>query len=133
MVVSGWLTVTSTNATRTSKMITTFLHDSELNRPTSNKTINELLAEVREKTGQDWQVLEMTYVRKTKWWKRGEAPKKFYELYVFVGGMGPWQQINFYRESADSSINIRVDADALVAYFYGILAGIHSMEMKNVN
>lgn len=112
-------------------MITTFLHDGELNQLTSNKTINELLAEVREKTGQDWQVLELTCTPKSKWWKPAGAPKKFYEVYVFVGGMGPWQQINFYRESADSSINIRVDADVLVAYFYGILVGIHSKEMKN--
>lgn len=125
---------TSTNATLTSKMtVTTFLLDSELNRPTSNKVLNELLAEVRQKTGRDWQLIELEYVPATRWWQRKKQPLLMYELYVYVGGCGPWQQLNFYNDQSDWSINLRNPASVLVAYLYGILAGVHSTELKNEN
>lgn len=107
-------------------MITTFLHDGELNVPTSNSVINELLSEVRAKTGEDWQVIERTRQQKYVFqpWKK---PKNIslYELYVYVGGVGPWQQINFYRDNSDSSINITNGAELIIAFFYGILCGLN--------
>ena len=112
--------------------ITTFLLDSELNRPTSNKVLNELLAEVRQKTGRDWQIIELQYHPKKRWWQRKQKPMVLmYELYVYVGGAGPWQQINFYNDQSDWSINIRNTSSVVVAYLYGLLAGVHSMELKN--
>lgn len=112
---------------------TTFLHDGELNIPTSNKVINDLLKEVREATGQDWQILELKLYPKKKWFQRpsDRAPKLFYEVYLYVGGMGPWQQINFYREGTDWSINLVNTSELVVAYLYGILAGIHQAGLKN--
>jgi len=107
-------------------MITTFLYDGELNVPTSNSVINEMLSEVRAKTGKDWQVIERTHTKKYAFqpWKK---PKKIslYELYIYVGGVGPWQQINFYRDNSDSSINISNDAELVVAFFFGILCGLN--------
>lgn len=111
---------------------TTFLHSWELNVPTTNDVINSLLAEIREETGRDYQVIEREYHHAKRWWKKVQPPSKFYELYAYVGGMGPWQAINFYREKSATSINLRCDADMLVAHFYGILTGIHNMKFKNV-
>jgi hypothetical protein len=112
--------------------LTTFLHDCELNKPTSNKVLNELLSEVRQKTGRDWQIIERQCYNKKRWWKSHRNNKVTeYELYVYVGGFGPWQQINFYNESQDSSINLKNPSSVVAAYLFGILAGVHSMELKN--
>jgi hypothetical protein len=112
--------------------VTTFLHDGELNQPTSNKVLNELMAEVRQKTGRDWQIIELKYHPKKRWWQRAQKPVVImYELYVYVGGFGPWQQINFYNDQTDWSINLRNTSSVVAAYLHGILAGVHSMELKN--
>ena len=106
-------------------MMTTFLSDNELNIPTSDKAVNEALAEVREMTGENWQVLERiveVYIPWYLFWKPAKYVRIF-ELYCYVGGCGPWQQINFYRAGSDTSINICVTADLVVAYLYGIQAG----------
>ena len=110
---------------------TTFLHSGELDRPTSNKTINTVLAEVREVTGQNWQVIERFADYSPPWWKFWETPLKLpvYELYVYVGGVGPWQQINFYRDHS-WSINLSNSAEHVIAYLFGILAGTQAKETK---
>ncbi len=111
---------------------TTFLHDSELDRPTSIRELNELIVRVREKTGQNWQVIERFVDVSPPWWKFWETPYKFpvFELYVYVGGIGPWQQINFYRRHP-WSINLSNSDEHVIAYLYGVLAGVHAKEMKN--
>jgi hypothetical protein len=123
----GLSRATSTSRTRTSKMITTFLHDGELNVPTSNSTLNEVLAQVREADpSANWQVIERV-TEKRYWsglWFEVEQ-RRSYELYLYVGGIGPWQQINFYRENSSSSINTSNSADLVVAFLLGILAGLH--------
>jgi hypothetical protein len=112
--------------------ITTFLHDGELNIPTRSELLNDLLKEVRTKTGEDWQVIERkveVHIPAILFWK----PRKYaylYEVYVYVGGVGPWQVINAYRDR-EHSINTSNSLELVVNYFYGMLAGIHAMEMKS--
>ena len=112
-------------------VMTVGLSEWEQNIPTSNKLINDLIAEVRQKTGENWQVLEMTFTHK-KWFKT--TTYKSYELLIEVGGCFPFQVINFYRSDSDTegSINPRVSDELIVSYLYGILSGIQSMELKNV-
>ena len=111
---------------------TTFLHDGELNQLTSNKVVNETLQEARKVTGEDWQIIERKYTIRPPIWKFWKKKKTglMYELYVFVGGFGPWQQINFYRNASDCSINLTNDADLVVAYLYGIITGVFQVERK---
>lgn len=106
-------------------MITTFLHDGELNVPTSNKDLNEILKLVRDKSGEDWQVVERTIYYNTPFW-RLPRERKCYELYKYVGGCGPWQQINFYRSDSNTSINLSNPAEVVISFLYGMLAGLHS-------
>ena len=113
---------------------TTFLHDSELNVRTSNDEINTMLAEVREATGKDWQVVERTHTASKGFlfWKK-KFTYRSYELYVYVGGMGPWQVINFYRDAPVGqfkSINFSNSAELVVAFFYGIMSGVWSERNK---
>jgi hypothetical protein len=109
--------------------ITTFLHDGEQNQALKNKEMSELLAEVREVTGENWQVIEREYI--TKFWFKENIRTLSYELYVEVGEVGPFQQINFYRDEMSSSINIRVTAELIIAYFYGMLSGIQCCKLKD--
>lgn len=107
---------------------TTFLSSWELNQPTSNSDLNSLLKEVRQKTGGDWQVTEREVEVWRPWWKRlGRA--KTVKLFTLYFGLGhpEYQVINFYRDH-DWSINHENSAEHVMAYLYGILAGIQSTE-----
>lgn len=114
-------------------MITTFLHDGELNVPTSNPDLNDVLAKVRKADpSANWQVIERV-TKKKCWGGLWMEIKQFrsYELYLYVGGVGPWQQINFYRENSDSSINVSNSADLVVAFLLGILTGLHRGDLND--
>lgn len=113
--------------------VTTFLSANELNIPTTDKELNDVLAEVRLATGQDWQVTEIEYFTSPKWWMFWQKPKPFsrFSVYVYVGGVGPWQQINFYRSPSSSTFNPSSSATTTVNYLYGILAGVHAEKLKN--
>jgi hypothetical protein len=104
--------------------ICTYLHNDEYTAPTSNKTLNETLAEVRALTGEDWRVAERT--RCTRRFLRRPIETKVYELYVGVGGPPniDFQIINFYR-AHDWSINTLNSAEHVIAYLYGVIAGMH--------
>lgn len=104
---------------------TTYLHESELNVPTSNKEINDLLKELRTATAEDWQITEK--IQKARIFSRST---KRYEIFKYVGGMGPYQIMNFYKEDAESSINFGISADTLMAYMLGILVGMDSANRK---
>jgi hypothetical protein len=118
-------------------MITTFLHDGELNQKLSSQELADVLADARKVTGQDWQVVERTQRWTERKWFFKKVPRtsRKYEIYIYVGGMGPWQAINFYDESPVSpnltSINFTVSVDVAVAFFYGVLAGAHYIGVKN--
>ena len=114
-------------------MITTFLHDGELNRTTSDKEINDLMEMIRARSTENWQVVERECRIDPPFWRFLEQYKiiKYYEVYKYVGGCGPWQQINFYPgPNADSSINPSGNATTVSSFLYGLLAGLHETNSK---
>ena len=103
----------------------TYLGEQEFTWPTSDAELNSLLADIRERTGDDWRIaerIETVGVFRKQRFKR-------YTLYNHVGGP-EFQIINFYRpDRADeplSSINHYNDAGYVAAYLYGLLAGLAS-------
>lgn len=111
---------------------TTFLHDGELNQPTSNEMINELLQYARQETGADWQIIERTVTPRVPFWRKAKEVK-VYEVYKYVGGMGPWQCINFCVENSETesmSGMFGVSAHIVINYLYGMLAGAQDVERK---
>lgn len=98
---------------------TTFLHDGELNQPLPDQECQHILDCARKQTGRDWQVVPLRVVRRR--WFRKETTT-LWGVYLHVGGIGPWQQINFYREHVRSSINLYVPMEVVAAYFLGMLA-----------
>jgi hypothetical protein len=112
--------------------ITTFLHDSELNVPTSNKELNKLLITVREETKENWQITERTYTVSKAWGMRHEEVK-VYDLYKWVGGCGPWQLINFYSSKSGTSINTSNSVEVIMAFLLGIRSGFYAEGAKNAS
>jgi hypothetical protein len=98
---------------------TTFLHDGELNQPLPDKECQLILDEARKNTGKGWQVVPI-YVTSRKWFKK--RTETLYGVYVYVGGVGPWQQINFYHAGSGSTINLYVPLSVVAAYLLGMLA-----------
>jgi len=98
---------------------TTFLHNGELNQPLPNTEVQEFLDIARAQTGKDWQVVPIT-ISSRKWFKTTYST--LYGVYVYVGGMGPWQQINFFNEGSGSSINLYVPIETVGAFFMGMVA-----------
>lgn len=101
----------------------TYLNQDEFKQPTSNKVLNDLLSEVRESTGDDWRLEEVT-VEERKWWFK-TVEHKVYVLYNHVHGP-EFQVINFYHSplKGDNSINFCNDDELVAAYLLGLLAGI---------
>ena len=101
----------------------TYLNGDEGLAPTSDKEINALLADVRAATGEDWRVREYRYEHR-RWFRKPRIVCD-YELYHCVHGP-EYQIINFYRpdRTDDSSLNFYNDAGYVVAYLYGVLAGV---------
>lgn len=90
---------------------TTFLHDSELNRPLPDADVQEALDEVRRVTGRDWQIVN--HPRYEPEWFRLQ-PINHWSLYCYVGGCGPWQDIMCAAGP---------DLTRIHAYLLGLLAG----------
>jgi hypothetical protein len=98
---------------------TTFLYDSELNYKFKNKELQDVLDEARKITGRNWQVVPLEVTVRKSFFKKEK--QTLYGVYLYVGGFGPWQQINFYNEHSESSINLYVSLDVVIAYFLGML------------
>lgn len=98
--------------------ICTYLTDDEFTTPTTNVTLNEVLAEVRRVTGRDWRVGERSYTTGHLWWRK---TSHWYTLYLTTT-MSEVQVINFWREG-DCSISTNSSAERVIAYLYGVLAG----------
>ena len=111
---------------------TTFLYDCELNQRLPDPEAQQVVEEARKRTGKNWQVVPLQ-VNRRKWFKT--TTETLYGVYVYVGGVGPWQQINFYREGTRSSINLYVPLEVVAAYFLGMLAvpkeSAHGIKEKN--
>lgn len=100
-----------------------FLSQAELNIPLPDPDLQKLLEEVRKITAEDWQVVEHRLKTQRTWLFGKTKTVSMWSLYVYVGGFGPWQVINFYREGSETSINHLVPLDMIVSYLYGILSG----------
>lgn len=92
--------------------ITTFLHDGELNQPTGDREIDELLAEVRRNTGRNYQVVTRRAVERFGLFGLRKHLLTRMSVYLEVGGMGPWQWISCTQ-----------DAATVRAYLLGMLGG----------
>jgi hypothetical protein len=97
---------------------TTFLHDGELNLPLPDPELQSIFDEAKKRTGSNWQIVPLR-VNRRKWFRA--TTETLYGVYVYVGGYGPWQQINFFREGSKSSINLYVPLEVVAAYFLGML------------
>ena len=103
---------------------TTFLNESELNVPLKNAEIQHILDAVRKVTGENWQVIHHHDYVTGVWPFRKVEP--MYGLYVYVGGCGPWQAINFYRDYVKSSINTMASLELVAAYLLGVWSGANT-------
>ena len=74
--------------------VTTFLHDGELNQPTGDAQLDELLADVRAATQRDYQVVIHTGLERHGFLGLRVRKITRISLYVLVGGMGPWQWLS---------------------------------------
>lgn len=98
----------------------TYLNESEqVQKPIQNRHITEWLEKVNSLTGQGWIVKEHKTTRR-RWFK--EVVTYRYELLVPTR-LPEYQEINFYRDGTDWSINFYVPAELIVAYLIGICAG----------
>ena len=100
---------------------TTFLHDSELNVPLPDQRVQEILDEVRELSGQDLQVVPLPRPPARLF---RPAPPQLYGVYVYVGGIGPWQQLNFWGPPGESSICLYQTMEVVAAFLMGLRAGL---------
>jgi hypothetical protein len=100
----------------------TYLEGDEHLDKLSDAELNQLWAEVRQRTGEDWRVAELVRVRRR--WFRQPRVAKAYELFHHIAG-SEFQIINFYRpDRRGNSINPVNEAAFIAAYFYGLLAGL---------
>lgn len=98
-------------------MMTTCLSPHQLNKPTRDVLLNEVLAEVRQCTGENWQVVEFTNITR-KWFRDREYV--WYGLHVEVGGVLPYQVISCVNTAKERK-----------AYLYGILTGLGTEEVTH--
>lgn len=110
---------------------TTFLYESDINNILADKEVQALLDEVRKKTGKDWQVVKHQYSIKKNWFLPTKTIER-YGVYVFVGGFGPWQQINFYSTD-ECSMSFYVTLDVVANYLMGILVGLDAKDKNGQN
>lgn len=89
---------------------TTILMDYELNVPTPDEDVNEVLREARELTGKDWQVVVRNHSDKRLF----SSPRLFqsWQLCVYVGGCFPYQ-----------AIMCATERDTIFAYLAGVVSG----------
>ncbi len=110
----------------------TYLNTDDYTKPTSDDELNSMLREVRNATGEDWRVGETTWI-KCRWFRK-PVEMKTYELYSHVSGP-EYQVVNFYRPDLEDkwlpSINHSNTVGYVVAYLYGVLAGVQTMQLKS--
>ncbi len=92
--------------------ITTFLHDGELNQPSGDAEIDELLDEVKQNTGRNYQVVTHRAVERIGLFGLRKREFTRMSVYLEVGGMGPWQWLSCTQ-----------DAATVRAYLLGMLGG----------
>lgn len=109
---------------------TTFLHDGELNQPLPDAEVQAILDEVRKLSGENWQVVPLP-PRRAGLFRKLQPTQ--YGVYVYVGGIGPWQQINFWGANTSWSINLYQPLEVVAAYLLGMLGGLHNAQRRAAN
>ncbi len=101
--------------------VCTYLNDSErVQQPLKNKAVSEWLGNAISITGEKWLVKEHE-IRRMRWWGVMQVTYS-YQLLVPTR-LPEYQEINFYRDDTDWSINLCVRAELIVAYLMGICGG----------
>jgi hypothetical protein len=95
--------------------LTTFLGDWELNKPSGDQEIDELLAEARKVTGENYQVVNRYSEERYGFLGHRRRKKATPGLYLEVGGVGPWQVLMCAQ-----------NAETVKAYLYGLLNGVEA-------
>ena len=93
---------------------TTTMSEHEQNVPTSDEHLNSLIEEARNVTGDNWQIIEYSYIKKRLLSKNETC--YWYQLLVEVGGFLPFQVIMAVRT-----------ANECRCYLMGLLSGHNSM------
>lgn len=102
---------------------TTFLHESELNQQLPDPDIQNLLEEVRKKSGENIQVVKVPTEKSFFNCKKPD----YYGLYFYVGGIGPWQQVHFFTTETKTKGALYVSLDVIAAYLYGLWSGLEKV------
>jgi len=105
-------------------MMTTTLSDCELNIPLENSQLQQLLEEVREKSGRNWQVTKRSFFRRRVFRKPIEST--FYSVYLEVGGCMPYQLLNFYK--GEGRYGTFISESELACYLMGMVDGLDSAQ-----
>ena len=92
---------------------TTCLSESEQNQPLPNKEMQRLLREVRQKTGQNWQITYRDHLVSFGWFGRKRLVRN-YSVYVEVGGCLPFQWVTCAGGREETTL----------AYLFGLLTGL---------
>lgn len=101
------------------------LKDQEKNKLTSNQRLNDLLAFVNKTTGEEFQLIEVETKIINFLPKMFLNTTKKYELLIKTC-VGDYKIVDFiYKKSH------LLDADFLVSYFYGVLAGKGHLDVCN--
>lgn len=108
-------------------MITTWLSDAEIKAYSSvtDKELNDLFQEIRQKSRNKFLLQEVLWSDRPPFWQTARAPITYYSLYA-LNGMEA-QVINFALDH-EWSINTSVRKSHIMAFFYGILAGLQLKE-----
>jgi hypothetical protein len=94
---------------------TTFLLDSELDIPTGDEELDELLADACRLTGRNYQILIHTTIERYGFLGLKKRRVNWPQLYLEVGGMAPWQVM----QCAGAYPTVK-------AYLYGLVNGASS-------
>lgn len=107
--------------------IMTLLHDWEIDQDIDNPDLQELLNEVREFTGDNWQIVRREVDYKC-WFRRYRYAA--YTLYKYVGGMLSWQMVNM----PDVPDNWHGSSAAMIeVYLLGYLSGLGHVKQDAID
>src|SRR5690625_1618348 len=95
--------------------ITTTLEECQLDQPTGDPELDDLLAEAKTATGRNYQIVKSPGydVKRLGIWHRVVQTRVKPRLYVEVPGVFPWQVISCAQ-----------DESTVFAYLYGLLNGV---------
>ena len=96
--------------------VTTFLAEHQLNQPTGDDELDELLAEAKQRTGKNYQIVMHKTLRRSGLFGLKKQVEDTPALYVEVGGVGPWQAFMCAQNRA-----------TVGAFLLGMLNGIDAL------